>query len=74
MASVILSCVTYDVRIDCVRVHLYTNVCVYICICMYVYMHHLCDWDSWRSEEDVRSPGTGVMICSIVSCHVAVKN
>ena len=36
MASVILSCVTYDVRIDCVRVHLYTNVCVYICICMYV--------------------------------------
>lgn len=26
-----------------------------------MYMHHMCAWYQWRSEEDVQFPGTEVM-------------
>lgn len=27
----------------------------------YIYMYHMHVWCPWRPEEDIRSPGTGVM-------------
>jgi len=40
----------------------YLSVCVCVLsLCVCVYVQHVRTWNLWRSEEDARSPGTGVI-------------
>ena len=41
-------------------------------VCMYV--HHMCAWCQRRSEEGIRSPGTGVMDSCEAPCRFWESN
>lgn len=44
-------------------IHFKIRFITFIILCVGVfclYMHHVCAWRSWRSEEGIGSPGTGL--------------